>query len=198
MGRHLTALLTVLTIALLGTWANLAQPEPEPEPGLVAALPLPTAVPSPAPEATMIATVAPEPSATASTVPTVAVATATPTTVVDFTATATPDLSAETPSTAAGGLVGDVTAGKMGATQCIGCHSVDGSTMVGPSWKGIYGESVQLESGETVVIDDAYLTRAIVDPLAEIVKGYPPAMPPYSWLTAQQIADIIAYIKSLE
>lgn len=95
------------------------------------------------------------------------------------------------------GLVGDVEAGKALANQCIGCHSVDGSQMVGPSWLGIYGEEVELEDGRTVVIDDAYLANSIKDPMSEIVKGFPPAMPPYSYLTDQQIADLIAYIESL-
>jgi cytochrome c1 len=98
----------------------------------------------------------------------------------------------------AGGLVGDVEAGKVLANQCIGCHSVDGSAMVGPSWKGIYGHEVELEDGRVVIVDEAYLERAIRDPMAEIVKGYPPAMPPYGHLTDQQVADLIAYIKSLE
>jgi cytochrome c oxidase subunit 2 len=98
----------------------------------------------------------------------------------------------------AGGLIGDVEAGKALANQCIGCHSVDGSQMVGPSWKGIYGHEVELEDGRVVTVDEAYLERAIKDPMSEIVKGFPPAMPPYSYLTDQQIADLIAYIKSLQ
>lgn len=93
---------------------------------------------------------------------------------------------------------GDIEAGKTLATQCIGCHSVDGTTMVGPSWKGLYGSSVPLEDGTTVVADDAYLAKSITDPMSQIVKGFPPAMPPYSWLTAEQIADLIAYIESLK
>lgn len=184
MGSRLIALLVLLGIALLGTWATLAQPESAPD--LIAALPLPT------PTVEIEATAFPSPAlaATEHVAPTPEVATSVP--------TAVPVPTSTTPPQSAGGLVGDVAAGKMGATQCIGCHSVDGSTMVGPSWKAIYGTSVELESGETVIIDDAYLARSITDPLAEIVKGFPPAMPPYTWLTEQQIADIIAYIKSLE
>ncbi|MCC6792737.1 MAG: cytochrome c [Thermomicrobiales bacterium] len=95
-------------------------------------------------------------------------------------------------------LVGDVEAGKTLAAQCLGCHTTDGSTMVGPTWKGLYGHQVELEDGSTVVADDAYLAASIRDPMSQIVKGFPPAMPPYSYLTDQQIADLIAYIKSLE
>lgn len=96
------------------------------------------------------------------------------------------------------GLVGDVEAGKAAATICLACHSTDGKTIVGPTWKGLYGAPVELEDGTTVIADDAYLARSIKDPMSQIVKGFPPAMPPYSYLTDQQIADLIAYIKSLK
>lgn len=94
--------------------------------------------------------------------------------------------------------VGDVERGRQLAAQCLGCHTTDGSPLVGPSWKGLYGKTEMLESGETVVVDDAYLHQSIVDPLSQVVQGYPPAMPPYNYLTEQQIADLIAYIKSLQ
>ncbi|MER3485052.1 MAG: hypothetical protein C4345_02815 [Chloroflexota bacterium] len=94
-------------------------------------------------------------------------------------------------------MVGDVERGRQLAAQCLACHSIDGSTLVGPTWKGLYGSQVELESGETVVADDAYIRESIVNPMAKIVKGYPPAMPPFNYLNDQQIADLIAYIKSL-
>ena len=97
-------------------------------------------------------------------------------------------------------VAGDVNAGKMLATQCLACHSVDGNPGVGPTWKGLYGSEVELEDGSTVVADDAYLMESIKDPNAKVVKGFPAgAMPPYgSILTDQNIADLIAYIKSLD
>lgn len=94
-------------------------------------------------------------------------------------------------------IVGNAEAGKLAAVQCLGCHSIDGSTMVGPSWKGIYGETVELEDGTTEVIDVDYLTQSIKDPMSQIVKGFPAAMPPYSYLTDEQVNDLIAYIASL-
>ncbi len=96
-------------------------------------------------------------------------------------------------------LVGDVDAGKALASQCLSCHSVDGSQMVGPTWKGLYGSEVELEDGTTVIADVEYLTESIKDPGAKIVKGFPAgAMPPYgSILTDENIQDIVAYIQSL-
>jgi cytochrome c1 len=94
-------------------------------------------------------------------------------------------------------IVGNVEEGQKLATQCLGCHSVDGSVLVGPSWKDLYGEEVELEDGTVVIADDAYLMQSIKDPMSQIVKGFPPAMPPYAYLSDQQINDLIAYIKSL-
>lgn len=96
-------------------------------------------------------------------------------------------------------LVGDVDAGKALASQCLSCHSVDGSAMVGPTWKGLYGHEVELEDGTTVIADVEYLTESIKDPNAKVVKGFPAgAMPPYgSILTDENVLDIIAYIQSL-
>jgi hypothetical protein len=37
-----------------------------------------------------------------------------------------------------------------------------------------------------------------MDPLAKIVQGFQPIMPPYNFLSEQDIADLIAYIKSLQ
>lgn len=99
---------------------------------------------------------------------------------------------------ATGGLTGDVEKGKQLAAQCLACHSVDGSTVVGPTWKGLYGREVTLEDGSTVIADDAYITQSIHDPNSQIVQGFPPAMPPFTYLSDQDIADIIAYIKSLD
>lgn len=95
------------------------------------------------------------------------------------------------------GIVGDVEAGKQLATQCLGCHSVEGGTLVGPTWKDLYGEEVELEDGTVVIADEAYLMQSIKDPTSQIVKGFAPAMPSYAYLTDQQINDLIAYIKSL-
>ena len=69
--------------------------------------------------------------------------------------------------------------------------------MVGPSWKDLYGHEVELEDGTKVIANEAYITQSIKDPTSQIVKGFPPAMPPYAYLTDQQIADIVAYIKTL-
>ena len=90
---------------------------------------------------------------------------------------------------------------RLAETQgCITCHSLDGSRVVGPTWKGIYGTEVPLADGGTDTVDDEYLHTAIVDPNAQVHEGYPPGvMQSYeNTLTEEQIADIIAFIKTVE
>lgn len=85
-------------------------------------------------------------------------------------------------------------------TGCISCHSLDGTKLVGPSWKGLYGETVTLADGTTVVADEAYLRTAILDPNAQITQGYPANVMPSNYntlLTDDQINDLIEYIKSI-
>ncbi len=45
--------------------------------------------------------------------------------------------------------------------------------MTGPSWKGLAGSRVRLGDGRTLIANDAYLTRHIIDPNALTVQGYP-------------------------
>jgi cytochrome c oxidase subunit 2 len=79
---------------------------------------------------------------------------------------------------------------------CTGCHSDDGSELVGPTFKGIWGRTETLEGGKTVVVDEKYVTRSIREPGAQIVKGYPDAMPEQE-LSDAQIQDVIAWLKTL-
>jgi len=66
---------------------------------------------------------------------------------------------------------------------CLGCHSMDGSPSVGPTLQGIFGRSVTVEAGgqqRTMTADRDYLRRAILEPQAEVVTGFPPAMPSFA------------------
>jgi cytochrome c oxidase subunit 2 len=82
---------------------------------------------------------------------------------------------------------------------CIGCHSLDGTPMTGPTWFGLYGSTVPLLDGSTVTADDAYFAESILDPNAKVVADFasPSVMPPFK-LTDEEIANIIAYIKTLK
>lgn len=79
---------------------------------------------------------------------------------------------------------------------CAGCHGSDFGGGAGPTWIGLAGSEVNLADGSTMAADDAYLTRAIAEPAADLVAGYNLKMPVNS-LSDDEIADVVAYIKTL-
>ena len=82
---------------------------------------------------------------------------------------------------------------------CYACHSLEGETIIGPSLLGIFGTTVELEDGSSVLIDDAYLIESILQPDAKRVAGYgEAAMPSYEGLVSATDAEALAeYIKSV-
>lgn len=82
---------------------------------------------------------------------------------------------------------------------CFGCHSPLGLTLVGPTWKGLFGSQVSLSDGTTVTADEAFITESILSPSAHIVAGFESAsaMPAYSF-SEEELANMIAYIMSLK
>lgn len=78
---------------------------------------------------------------------------------------------------------------------CVSCH--DGSSSVGPSLSGLYGQAVVLANGAKVRADENYLRRAILEPNSEIVRGYQGVMPTFQGqLSEEQLIKLISYIKS--
>jgi cytochrome c oxidase subunit 2 len=80
---------------------------------------------------------------------------------------------------------------------CAACHTTTGAEGIGPTWRGLFESDVVLSDGTTVVADEAYLTESILQPAARLVQGYPPSMPPFGF-TAEELADIVAYLKTLK
>jgi cytochrome c oxidase subunit 2 len=82
---------------------------------------------------------------------------------------------------------------------CNACHSTDGSRLVGPSYKGLFGSMATVATGgqnRQVVADEEYLRRSIVDPNADIVDGYDAVMPAIE-MTEEEIRAIVEYVKTL-
>ena len=81
---------------------------------------------------------------------------------------------------------------------CITCHKTD-STGRGPSLLGVFGSTVELTDGRTVVADENYLRESIMNSQAKVVKGYQPIMPAFQGLVSEEnILQLIAYIKTLK
>ncbi|RPI48384.1 MAG: cytochrome c oxidase subunit II, partial [Chloroflexi bacterium] len=81
---------------------------------------------------------------------------------------------------------------------CLSCHSVDGTTLVGPTWQGLYGSERELEDGTTVTADEEYLRASILDPGSQVVAGFPNVMPAaYNFLADEDITALVEYIKTL-
>lgn len=99
-----------------------------------------------------------------------------------------------------GGLAPEVYGERLfSQNNCNTCHSIDGSSLVGPSMLGLFGSERALASGETVLADENFLRESIVAPAAQIAAGYPPAMPAsFGSLPPEQINALIAYIKTLQ
>ena len=77
---------------------------------------------------------------------------------------------------------------------CDTCHSRG----KGPPFAGLYGSFVKLTTGQTVIVDDAYIRNYILTPSSQRVVGYAPVMPTFQGqLEEEQILQLTAYIKSL-
>ena len=86
---------------------------------------------------------------------------------------------------------------KLYRTQgCVQCHSLDGTRLVGPSWKDLFGKTESITGGTKVLVDREYVRESILQPLAKIVDGYPGTMPPFA-LKDNDIDAVIAYMKSI-
>lgn len=100
----------------------------------------------------------------------------------------------------AGGRAGAKVDGRKLAQEkgCLGCHSLDGSQSVGPTFKGLYGSAVKvLIDGKpaTVTADEAYLKESIRTPAAKIVEGFPPIMPADPSLSDADVAALVEMIE---
>ena len=83
---------------------------------------------------------------------------------------------------------------------CMACHSIDGTTRVGPTLKGFFGKTVTVMTDgkeRNIVADEAYLRKSILEPNADVVKGFPPIMPSQK-MTDEELNELINYLKELK
>ena len=86
---------------------------------------------------------------------------------------------------------------------CSACHSADGTKLIGPTFKGLWGrEEAVTRNGkpESLTVDDAYVRQSILEPQAAIVQGYEQVpMASFSGVLAKyQVERLMAYLKGLE
>jgi cytochrome c oxidase subunit 2 len=80
---------------------------------------------------------------------------------------------------------------------CNTCHGEQKGAR-GPTLFGLYGKTVRMQSGQTLVADEAYIRESIVNPQGKLLEGYPPIMPTYQGLISEEgLLQLTAYIKSL-
>lgn len=80
---------------------------------------------------------------------------------------------------------------------CNACH-LDTMSQIAPDLRGVAGAMQTLADGSMVLADDAYLRQSILEPQAQVVQGYAPAMPPYEGrITDEELDLLIAYLKSI-
>jgi cytochrome c oxidase subunit II len=80
---------------------------------------------------------------------------------------------------------------------CVECHT-NGAGVAAPTLEGLYGGMVLLDSGETILADEAYLRESILFPNTKIVQGYKSIMPSFQERIAEeQVKALVEYIRSL-
>jgi cytochrome c oxidase subunit II len=81
---------------------------------------------------------------------------------------------------------------------CITCHRPDAQGR-GPVLEGLFGKAQTLQTGEMIVVDEAYVRESILNPGAKITAGFQPIMPAFQGLvTEEQLLALIEYVKSLQ
>jgi cytochrome c oxidase subunit 2 len=82
---------------------------------------------------------------------------------------------------------------------CVACHSNDGTKLVGPSYKGMFGKKERVMTNgveREITVDEEYIRRSLLQPKADVVVGYQPQMPEMgNQLDEEDIQLIIDYIK---
>ena len=86
---------------------------------------------------------------------------------------------------------------------CIACHSVDGTKSVGPTFKKLYGSTIDVTTAgasRKVKVDDAYIESSITDPNKDIAAGFPQGvMKSYKGIIKDNDIKLVSeYLKTLK
>jgi cytochrome c oxidase subunit 2 len=79
---------------------------------------------------------------------------------------------------------------------CNSCHNGSAAAR-GPSLAGVCGSKLQLADGSQVLVNDAYLRDAILNPSQHVTAGYNPIMPTYQGQISEDgLIDLVEFIKN--
>jgi cytochrome c oxidase subunit II len=81
---------------------------------------------------------------------------------------------------------------------CNTCHRPDAQGR-GPVLQNLFGKTVELNTGERVVVDEAYVRESILNPQSKVTLGFQPIMPTFQGLVTEEgLLELIEYVKSLK
>jgi len=97
------------------------------------------------------------------------------------------------------------TIGSASAPGCVTCHTLDGTVLVGPSFKGVatHAENVINDPGYTGSAKTAeeYLKESIINPNAYLNPGFAAGLMYQNYgteLSEQEVNDLVAYLLTLK
>jgi cytochrome c oxidase subunit II len=80
---------------------------------------------------------------------------------------------------------------------CNACHSGNAAAR-GPSLAGVFGSKLTLTNGSQVLVNEAYLRDAILNPSQHVTSGYAPIMPTYQGQISEDgLIDLVEYLKTM-
>jgi cytochrome c oxidase subunit 2 len=97
-------------------------------------------------------------------------------------------------------LVADLGPMILQAKGCLGCHTLDGTSKVGPTFKDLVGrKETVIAAGQekNITVDYTFIREHILNPRSTLVKGYPPVMPQVP-ITDEELKTIVSYMETLK
>jgi cytochrome c oxidase subunit 2 len=81
---------------------------------------------------------------------------------------------------------------------CNACHSGTAAAR-GPNLAGVFGSKLTLTNGSQVLVDDAYLRDAILNPSQHVTAGFAPIMPTYQGQISEDgLIDLVEFIRNMQ
>lgn len=86
-------------------------------------------------------------------------------------------------------------------SQCVSCHSLDGSRGIGPSFREtheLWGKEREFADGSRRIVDENYILDSLNNPGGEIVKGYANQMSSFRTMDDKRKRALAEFIKRLD